>query len=208
MLLRGAQRLFVADAAARVPPLGECVPHLRRWAAGGKFEQMHDRLRELWRNREERAPEPTAAVGCAIDSQFSSGRSERLRCRQDKGRKRNLVVDSLGLLLMVNVVRPTCRTAGADQVFREAVDKYPSLEKLYVDSGYAGTCAVHLKQEHQLDVEVVRHPAIATWDAGSIPTRASCPVLADSKGFVVLPKRWVAAHPRMVRTLPPPDYAS
>ena len=27
------------------------------------------------------------------------------------------------------------------------------------DGGYSGTCAVHLKQEHQIDVEVVRHPA-------------------------------------------------
>ena len=93
---------------------------------------------------------------------------------------------------------------------REAVDKYPSLGKLYVDSGYAGTCAVHLKQEHQIDVEVVRHPAnrnVGRWvhpDQGEL-----LPVLADSKGFVVLPKTvGSGAHPRMVRTLPPPDYAS
>ena len=85
------------------------------------------------------------------------------------------VVDTLGLLLMVNVVPANVQDRdGADQVVREAVDKYPSLGKLYVDSGYAGTCAVHLKQEHRIDVEVVRHPANATWDAGSIPTKASC----------------------------------
>ena len=63
---------------------------------------------------------------------------------------------------------------GADQVVRAAIDKYPSLEKLYVDSGYAGTCAV----------EVVRIRPIATsWvnpDQGEL-----FPVLADSKGFVV-----------------------
>ena len=34
VLLRGAQRLFVADAAARVPPLGECVPHLPSLGCG------------------------------------------------------------------------------------------------------------------------------------------------------------------------------
>ena len=39
------------------------------------------------------------------------------------------------------------------------VDLDPSLEKLFVDGGYSGTCAVHLQQEHQIDVEVVRHPA-------------------------------------------------
>ena len=75
-----------------------------------------------------------------------------------KGRKRNLVVDSLGLLLMVSVVPANVQDRdGADQVVSAAIDKYPSLEKLYVDSGYSGTCAVNLKQEHQIDVEVVRH---------------------------------------------------
>ena len=44
------------------PPWENVYRTFRRWAAGGKFEQMHDRLRELWRSREERAPEPTAAV--------------------------------------------------------------------------------------------------------------------------------------------------
>ena len=36
------------------------VNAFRRWAAAGKFEQMHERLRELWRSHEARAPEPTA----------------------------------------------------------------------------------------------------------------------------------------------------
>ena len=44
------------------PPWENVYRTFRRWAAGGKFEQMHDRLRELWRSREERAPEPSAAV--------------------------------------------------------------------------------------------------------------------------------------------------
>ena len=110
-----------------------------------------------------------------------------------KGRKRNLVVDSLGLLLMVSVVPANVQDRdGADQVVHDAIYKYPSLEKLYVDGGYSGTCAVHLKQEHQIDVEVVRHPAnrnVGRWvnpDQGEL-----FPVLADSNGFVVLPKRWV-----------------
>ena len=44
------------------PPWANVYRTFRRWAAAGKFEQMHDRLRELWRSREQRAPEPTAAV--------------------------------------------------------------------------------------------------------------------------------------------------
>lgn len=38
----------------------------RRWSAQGKFEQMHDRLRAQWREREERADSPSAAI---LDSQ-------------------------------------------------------------------------------------------------------------------------------------------
>ena len=44
------------------PPCESVYRTFRRWAAGGKFEQMLDRLRDLWRSREERAPEPAAAV--------------------------------------------------------------------------------------------------------------------------------------------------
>lgn len=34
----------------------------RRWSEQGKFEQMHDRLRAQWREREARSEAPTAAV--------------------------------------------------------------------------------------------------------------------------------------------------
>ena len=145
---------------------------------------MHDRLRELWRSREEREPEPTAAVLDAQSTRSSpqGGPSGYDAGKKVKGRKRNLVVDTLGLLLMVSVVPANVQDRdSANQVVREAIDKYPSLEKLYVDSGYSGTCAVHLKQEHQIDVEVVRHPAnrnVGRWvnpDQGEL-----FPVLADT----------------------------
>ena len=167
----------------------------RRWAAAGKFEQMHDRLRDLWRSREERAPEPTAAVLDAQSNRSSpqGGPSGYDAGKKVKGRKRNLVVDTLGLLLMVSVVPANVQDRdGADRVVREATAKYPSLEKLYVDSGYSGTCAVHLMQEHQIDVEVVRHPTNRNVGRWVDPDqRELFPVLADSNGFVVLPKRWV-----------------
>lgn len=37
-----------------------------RWAAADVFEAMHDRLRQQWRSRMGKAPEPTAAI---IDAQ-------------------------------------------------------------------------------------------------------------------------------------------
>ena len=115
------------------PPWENVYRTFRRWAAGGKFEQMHDRLRELWRSREERAPEPTAAVLDAQSTRSSlpGGPSGYDAGMKVKGHKRNLVVDTRGLwlLLMVSVVPANVQDRdGADQVVREAVDKYPSLE--------------------------------------------------------------------------------
>ena len=59
-------------------------------------------------------------------------------------------------------------------------------------------------------MEVVRHPAnrnVGRWvhpDQGEL-----LPVLADSKGFVVLPKRWVVERTHAwYERWPPPDYAS
>ena len=81
---------------------------------------------------------------------------------------------------------------GADQVIQDAVAKFPSLEKLYVDAGYSGACAVRIQQQHRIKVEVVRHPAnrnVGRWvspDQGELFA-----VQADSKGFLVLPKRWI-----------------
>ena len=177
------------------PPWENVYRTFRRWAAADKFERMNDRLRELWRSREERAPEPTAAVLDAQSTRSSpqGGPSGFDAGKKVKGRKRNLVVDSLGLLLMVSVVPANVQDRdAADQVLQDATAKYPSLEKLYVDAGYSGACAAHIRQEYDLDVEVVRHPAnrnVGRWvdpDQGEL-----FPVQADSKGFVVLPKRWI-----------------
>jgi len=77
----------------------------RRWSECGRFEQMHDRLRAQWREREARAAAPTAAV---LDAQSTRGSPQGGNNGYDagkkvKGRKRHLVVDTLGLLLAVSV---------------------------------------------------------------------------------------------------------
>ncbi|KPY39077.1 ISPsy19, transposase, partial [Pseudomonas syringae pv. rhaphiolepidis] len=77
----------------------------RRWSAQGKFEQMHDRLRAQWREREERADSPSAAI---LDSQSTrsspqGGDSGYDAGKKVKGRKRSLIVDTLGLLLAVSI---------------------------------------------------------------------------------------------------------
>lgn len=177
------------------PPWQNVYASFRRWVEQEKFEQMHDRLRAQWRIREGRAPAPTAAVLDAQSTRHSpqGGPKGFDAGKKVKGRKRNLVVDTLGLLLAVTVVAANVqdRDAAPDVVAQSSL-KYPTLQKLYVDGGYAGQCAVALATNHQLDVEVVRHPAnrnVGRWTTD--PQSDFFAVPADASGFVVLPKRWV-----------------
>jgi len=155
---------------------------------------MHDRLRQMWRVREERDAMPSAAVLDAQSTRSSpqGGPSGYDAGKKVKGRKRNLVVDTLGLLLAVSVCAANLqdRDAGTEAV-ASAVEKYPTVQRLYVDSAYAGQWAATTEAQHGLTVEVVRHPAnrnVGRWvNSGQQDLFPE----ALTTGFTVLPKRWV-----------------
>ena len=118
MLLGGADRLFLTDAAEGVSAAAEGVRSFRRWSKQGKFEQMRDRLRTQWREWESRAGAPTAAV---FDAQSTCGSPQGGDTGHDagkrvKGLKRHLVVDTLGLLLLVTITAASVQ--GRDSVHR------------------------------------------------------------------------------------------
>ena len=164
--------------------------HFRRWTRKGLFERMHDRLRAMWREREKRDVGPTGAI---IDSQSvktspQGGPKGFDAATRVQGRKRHLVVDTLGLLLAVLIHPADIQDRdGAPPVVARAVAKYPSLKKLYTDAGYSGRCTNDLRARHGLEVEVVRRPRTAgAW------TDAQLALLpTPSRPFVILPKRWV-----------------
>ena len=167
----------------------------RRWSEQGKFEQMHDRLRSQWREREQRRTAPSAA---ALDAQSTraspqGGPSGYDAGKKVKGRKRSLVVDTLGLVLAVSVAAANLqdRDAAIDAVERAAT-KYPQIETLFVDSAYAGQCAQAIHENHGIRVEVVRHPANRTVGRWQCAEQGELfPVSTNADGFVALPKRWV-----------------
>jgi transposase len=112
----------------------------RRWSAQGRFETMHDRLRQIWREREGRDTMPAAVLDAqSTRSSPQGGPSGYEAGKKVKGRKRYLVVDTLGLLLAVSVNAANLqdRDAGSDAVAR-AVENYSSVQRLSVDSAYAG----------------------------------------------------------------------
>lgn len=107
-----------------------------RWAARGVFETMQDRLRQQWRQRLERQAKPSAAV---LDSQATPHSPQGGEAGFDvgkkvKGRKRHLVVDTLGMLLAVTVTAASVQDRdGAPAVVAQACAKLPSLKVLFVD---------------------------------------------------------------------------
>lgn len=167
----------------------------RRWTSQGKFEQMHDRLRAQWREREGREASPTAAI---LDAQSTRGSPQGGDTGYDagkkvKGRKRHLVVDTLGLLLAVCVTAANVQDRdGAHPVVSTTMSKYPSIQRLFVDSGYAGKCAQTVTQCHGIHVEVVRHLSnrnVGYWASTNQPDLFT--TQTEKKGAFTLAKRWI-----------------
>ncbi len=90
-----------------------------------------------------------------------------------RGRKRHLLVDTLGLLLVaaVHTARLQDRD-GAELVFAEAADRYPSLRRIWADEAYRGELEAAVRQGYDFELEIVGRPSAA-------------------RGFVVLPRRWI-----------------
>lgn len=175
------------------PPWQAVYKSFSRWAAAGVFEALHDRLRQQWRDRVGKAPEPSAAV---LDSQSTRSTAQGGNTGFDagkkvKGRKRNLVVDTLGLLLAVTVTAASVQDRdAAAPVVAQACAKVPGLKKLFVDAAYGGQCALAVEKAHGIAVEVVRHPgnrSTGTWQDQQQPLWPH----EVPKGFVVQRKRWV-----------------
>ena len=173
------------------PPWQSVYATFRRWARQGLFESMHDRLRAQWREREQRAIAPTASI---IDSQSvrtseRGGPSGFDAAKKVKGRKRHLVTDTLGLLLAVVVLSGDIQDReGAEPLLSRTLEKYPTVEKTWADSAYAGRCATTLRERFGLDVEIVRH---ARHGVLASSAKAQLALPGFERPFSILPRRWV-----------------
>lgn len=168
----------------------------RRWSASGLFEKMHDRLRAMWREREQRNVEPSGAV---VDSQSvktspQGGPKGYDGGKKVVGRKRHLLVDTTGILLAVLLTPANVQDRdAAAEVVAAGKQKYPSIQVAYADSGYAGSKTAAAVAATGVKLEIVKRPNAQNqmWSkSGELPLFPA--QLASSRPFPILPKRWIA----------------
>ena len=174
------------------PPWQTVYWQFQQWEKRQVTERILDELREQVRLQQGRSAEPSAGI---IDSQSVKGADTVGRDsrgydagKKINGRKRFIVTDTLGLLVVVCVMAASWQDRdGAKTTLLSAYLGTP-IRHVFADQGFAGRLVDWAAARLQMSVEIVRKPA-------------------EQRGFAVHPKRWVVerslawltAHRRLAR---------
>ncbi|MBB5935576.1 transposase [Streptomyces zagrosensis] len=149
------------------------------WRRDGTWDRVHGELRSWVRIAAGRDREPSAAVIDAQSIKTSEGGEARGfdAGKRTTGRKRHVIVDTMGLLLVVAVTSASVQDrAGGRIVLTRLAAGFRTVAWVWADGGYANSVDSTLlswaRDALNLAVEIVKRTD-------------------DVKGFKVLPRRWV-----------------
>ncbi len=152
--------------------------YYRRWRQQGVWAQINHTLRQKVRVAAGKTDEPSGAI---LDSQTIKTGDQACASGYDagkkiEGRKRHVVVDTLGLLLRVMVGPANVQDRdGARPLLSRVLQCFGGLRKIWADGGYAGALVAWFREQaggRDCVLEIVRR-------------------LEGQSGFHILPKRWI-----------------
>jgi transposase len=157
------------------PPKSTVFGYFRRLWEDGTWPTLHALLVMAAREQAGREASPTAGI---IDSQSvrtteAGGPRGYDAGKKVNGRKRHILVDTLGLLLVVVIHAASIQDRdGLALVCRRLRRRFPWLRLIFADGGYRGETAACAAAQEGLRLQIVtREPG--------------------TRGFAVLPRRWV-----------------
>ena len=165
-------------------PYWKTVYHyFRLWRKDGTWQAMNEALRQALRTAAGREAQNSAAIVDSQSIKTAEGGDERGYDAGKKvtGRKRHVVVDTLGLVLIVLVTAASTQDRdGARQVLQKLFDRikhskysrWCRLKLIWADGGYSGELIAWVKRTLGWTLEIVEK-------------------LPGQVGFQVLPHRWI-----------------
>jgi transposase len=169
------------EQTVEIPAVGDGVLVFTRWEQQRLTFRMVDALRAQVRTGEGRDPEASAGL---MDSQSVKGADTvgvdtrgYDASKKINGRKRFIVTDTLGLLLVVLVLpasvqdRDGARKLLLELRHRQIMARVRRVRHLFADGGFAGALVDWARVLVKTTIEIVRKPQ-------------------GQKGFAVIPRRW------------------
>jgi len=160
---------------ADFPPRSTVWRYFNQWRRGGTLDKIHDGLRRKARTAEKPYhPRTTASVDSqSVDATSGGEQRGRDNAKNVDGRKRHIVVDSMGLLLAVLVTAADVDARAASELFSRLEGQPMSqVTRMFADGKYHNFSLYEwVESNASWELEIVRRPE-------------------GTKGWVKLPIRW------------------